>query len=396
MGLMTQEELAKTSVKKKPNCRACKLEKKCNTPKMGVYGKGDRKILVVLNSISSVMDNRKTMFTGSVYNKLNKLLAGMKINLQRDCWVVSALDCYTKIKTVEDKVMHCQPHVLNVIKEYKPKLILLLGDNAVKSVIGNHVKEDIGSVVKWRGFAIPDQIYGCWLFSTYSMEVMLGERANPAYERVVKNDIEIMSQYIDKEFPIFTYNDKVKILTKKPEIEKLLRYIKKTKPKYLSWDIESEGLKPHSKQLEVYTVSFCYSEKQAYSFPWYSEISSDILSILIDPEIGKIGHNIKFEHLWMKVMYLIDVYPWKLDTILTSHMIDNRKGVTGLKFQAYINFGIADYNSHIEPFLKSDNSYTKNKIKHLNIMDVLLYNGVDALIGYKLAMKHIDLLNLEV
>ena len=78
--------------------------------------------------------------------------------------------------------------------------------------------------------------------------------------------------------------------------------------------------------------------------------------------------------------------------MIAAHVGDNRSLITSLKFQTYINFGVADYDSHIESFLKgrdSKNANSINRIEELDIQELLHYNGLDSLFGYLLAEKQI-------
>ena len=62
-----------------------------------------------------------------------------------------------------------------------------------------------------------------------------------------------------------------------------------------------------------------------------------------------------------------------------------------MKFQAYVRFGTPDYDSEVEPYLKSPDSNTPNRVMEL-VRDetlfrkLLLYNGIDSLVTYRLAM----------
>jgi hypothetical protein len=78
----------------------------------------------------------------------------------------------------------------------------------------------------------------------------------------------------------------------------------------------------------------------------------------------------------------------------TAHILDNRQGICGLKFQSYVNFGVIDYDSHIAPYLKSQpdqGANAKNKIKEFikkfGINPVLTYCALDSLYGYRLTQK---------
>jgi len=109
----------------------------------------------------------------------------------------------------------------------------------------------------------------------------------------------------------------------------------------------------------------------------------------------KIGQNIKYEDNWCHEL-LGPVDGWMWDTMLASHVLDNRAGITGLKFQAYVNFGILDYSSHIEPFLRAPGSNDLNCVEEAPRRDLLLYNGVDSMVTYRLAMKQMAAMEFHV
>jgi len=55
--------------------------------------------------------------------------------------------------------------------------------------------------------------------------------------------------------------------------------------------------------------------------------------------------------------------------------------------------GQENYNAHIEPFLHARKGSKFNRIKELDLRDLLLYGGLDSYLEYWLAMKQIKLLN---
>lgn len=99
--------------------------------------------------------------------------------------------------------------------------------------------------------------------------------------------------------------------------------------------------------------------------------------------------NCKFEASWTRFILGYEVRGWLWDTMLASHVLDNREGTTGLKFQIYVNWGIVGYDDRIKPFLtshsKDGNAF--NNIKKAPINEVLLYCGVDAKYTHKLWKK---------
>ena len=83
--------------------------------------------------------------------------------------------------------------------------------------------------------------------------------------------------------------------------------------------------------------------------------------LLLNRGIGKIGHNIKYEHTWTLNRYGVEIQGWQWDSMIAAHMIDNRSGTTGLKFLTYVNFGVIIKDEDVAKFIynreKSGNGF---------------------------------------
>jgi hypothetical protein len=84
---------------------------------------------------------------------------------------------------------------------------------------------------------------------------------------------------------------------------------------------------------------------------------------------------------------------WEWDSMLAAHILDNRPGITGLKFQSYVHFGIVDYNSDVSAYIHSTsksgnefNSLDKLVQKPMGKDKLLKYCGLDAIHEYRLAL----------
>ena len=64
--------------------------------------------------------------------------------------------------------------------------------------------------------------------------------------------------------------------------------------------------------------------------------------------------------------------------------------MTSIKFQAFIQLGCAPYDNHIKPFLISAAGETLNRIDEAPFQELLVYNGVDSLVEYKVAIKQME------
>lgn len=103
-------------------------------------------------------------------------------------------------------------------------------------------------------------------------------------------------------------------------------------------------------------------------------------------------NNCKFEHTWAEIILGIIVKGWLWDTMLMAHVMDNRSGITGLKFLTYVMLGVIDYSSEIEPYLKGvedKNANALNRVLELvstesGKQQLLKYNALDAINTYRI------------
>jgi DNA polymerase I-like protein with 3'-5' exonuclease and polymerase domains len=167
----------------------------------------------------------------------------------------------------------------------------------------------------------------------------------------------------------------------------------------IAFDYETTGIKPQAKGHRIICVSVADTPNHAFVFlmPKQRENRQPFLDLLGNNLVGKMAHNAKYEDTWTAVRLRQNIQNWTFDTMLASHLLDNRPGITGLKFQVYINFGIIDYDSEVAPYIKStdDDSDGSNSINNIHtvlkskqLTDKLLeYCARDAIYTYRLALK---------
>ena len=140
------------------------------------------------------------------------------------------------------------------------------------------------------------------------------------------------------------------------------------------------------------------SENEVYTFivPENKNKCQPFIDILENKKIKKIGHNIKYENRWTKIrLFKTKIINWVWDTMLASHLLDNRQNITGLKFQTYVNFGVGDYSSEIEPILQgsdTDNSNSYNQVESFvkskeNAIKMMKYCALDSIFTFRLYLK---------
>jgi hypothetical protein len=157
----------------------------------------------------------------------------------------------------------------------------------------------------------------------------------------------------------------------------------------LAFDYETTALKPDGPEAEIVSASLGWAAGdgvRAVSFPWVGE-AIPAMKRLLHSKVPKIAHNMKFEERWTRKVFGRGVRNWYWDTMQAAHVLDNRRGITGLNFQAFVHFGQAPYDEDVKPFLKSIGPGKPNRIRELKLADLLLYGGLDALLTFMLAQK---------
>jgi len=191
---------------------------------------------------------------------------------------------------------------------------------------------------------------------------------------------------------------------KEPTIEvikdlEVLRTIKHD----FAFDFETTGLKPHAEGHKIVSCAIADTEDHAYVFMMPQKRSQrlPLVELLGNPKIGKVIANMKFEITWAEVILKCKVENIIWDTMLMTHVMDNRQGITGLKFMTYVTLGVIDYSSEIEPYLKGveeKNANSLNRVLELVSTEsgksqLLKYNALDAINEYRL-WKYQELENL--
>jgi len=367
MSLFAEEEIPTIS-----DCRKCKQYLFCKSPKMVVEGEGHKEILIVKNKVSEFGDE------DGLYHyeqTLWKTLEKYNIDIEMDCWMTSAIICYTE-KITKGILKNCKENLINTIKELKPKLVILIGENSIQNFIGDRFVKEAGKIGKWRGFVIPDQTYKTWVLPVYDFD---DDESDKVRTLIFERDIENALCKIDEVFP--DIDKEIEVIQ---DIEKISAYLysllKRARKETftIAIDYETTGLKPYNKIHKIKTVAVSDGIRTV-AFP--NKFPSLFAKILKNPNIEKVLQNAKFENIWSLHKFGTRIKNVIADTQLNTHILDNRRGITGLKFQAYVRFGVIDYSSHIEKYLKSEEGHGNavNTIDKAPIWDLLYYNGKDAL-----------------
>lgn len=390
------------------SCASCGLYRYVLHPRMEPFGNFKKGILNIGEAPGEIEDKRGRQWQGKTGRKLQHMYRRLGVDLFEDCLNINTINCRpTNDKgnnraPLPQEVACCRKRVLKVIAETKPKVIILHGGKAVECLIGYRWKKQLGGISKWRGWTIPDRDFNAWICPTFHPSFVERQDGQET-ETIWEQDLERAFSMVDVPFPHFEDEEsQIEIVEKPKEIFLLFQDL--MRKQLMAFDIETTGLKPYdTKNHRIVCTSFCADPNKAYVVGQLGPGNIRRLKQLLEyPDLFKIAANMKFEDTWENVINGIQPFPWVHDTMLAGHLLDNRKGITGLKFQVYVQFGVIDYDSEIEEYLKADdtNANSVNRIMELEESPagrrkLRIYCGMDSLFEYRLALLQMEQMGID-
>lgn len=380
-----------------PKCGACGLFKTCQSPKMPHSGKGERRVLIIAEAPGRDEDRKGTQLIGQAGSLLSDVLKSIGVNMRRDCVLTNSLICRppNNAAPTNNQLAYCLPNTLNTIRVVKPHVIIPLGAAAVKQVVGHYWRDKPGAITRWVGWNIPCQSSNAWICPTFHPSYLLRQQNNVALHRAFKQHLRAAFAHDGRPWKkLPDYESQVELVVDVDiAADMILEFCKSSVP--VAFDYECNMVKPEPHNAAVISASLSDGER-TIAFPWRGPVVRAFKKFLRS-RVPKIAHNMKFEDRWSWKLYHKRVRNWAWDTMHGAHLIDNRRGIVGLKFQSYVILGKPRYDTHIEKFLKAKEGKTVNQItSHIGLDDLLLYNGLDSLLEVLVAVRQMDILKYRI
>ena len=388
-GFFTRSEVtARAPLPRLPQCDRCGLHQAgCNTPMMPVSGAGRLGILVCSDYPGKNEDREGVQFVGESGKYLGEVLARSGVDMRRDCWLTNARICYSASDPPEHAVDDCRPNLLRTVRELNPEVVILAGGDAVRSLLTYTWGRDPGGVRRWAGYRIPDRRLNAWVCPTYNPAyVVRRERdrdRDPVLERDFSSHVAAAVRSGGRPYPSPPpdLGDSVDVVL---DPDAAADRVRRVRSGLIAFDFETDRLKPDAADAQIICCSYCWNGTETVAFPWAGAVRRAMVELLEDPNVGKIGQNIKFETRFCLARLGCMVQNWVFDTMLAAHALDPRPGVTGLEFQEYTRLGLSSHKYLIAPFLESTQpgGNSPNRIRQVEIHKLLKYNALDSLTEY--------------
>jgi len=379
-----------------PKCGACGLYLHCKSPKMEPTGKGERKILIVGEAPGENEDKAGKHFVGDSGQLLRDTLRKVGIDPQSDVRYTNALICRPPKNATPDsnQIDYCRPNVAKTIDEFQPNVIVPLGGAAVSSLIPLFYKDnDVGGISRWSGWKIPSQRLNAWVCPTWHPSSILRQKY-PMTAMLFEQHLATVAAIDSKPWDEVPDWKKDITIIRDPDVAaKHIRGMIK-RGGLSAFDYETTSLKPEYEGAAIVCCSISWKGKHTIAYPWLGSAVAATGEYLAST-MPKVASNLKFEDRWSRRAFGRPVRGWFWDTMNVAHCIDNRPNITSIKFQALIHLGVESYDDHIKPFLQAKGQKTNRVKREIDMDQLLLYCGLDALLEYKVARIQMGIIGVD-
>ena len=373
-----------------PQCGACGLFQHVHSPYMKPTGSGRRKVLLVGEAPGQQEDQQDKQFIGPAGLELSRLLGKIDVSLRRDCWLTNAVICRPLTpeggnrKPTPNEIDYCRPNLLKTLRELQPDVVIPLGEVACRSLIDYAWKEgEVDNISDWCGWRIPSRKLNCWICPTYHPSYLLRQQSDSPQTAGV---LELhMTRHLRQAFTLTgkpyqdipDYDAWITVEMDPYKVVKSLRVLAASKVP-LAIDLETTGLKPDGPKAEILCCAVS-DGKVSLAFPWLGR-TAEAVRELIASDVPLIAANIRFEERWFRKFLGRGARNWLWDTVLGAHWRRCHPGICSLKFQAFVLLGMPDYDSHLKPYMQSNNCNTPNRLREIEPRVLMHYNATDSLL----------------
>lgn len=344
------EGISRRQQKVAPNtpvgCDYCDLKNSCESPMMEPYGDGRLEILLIAEAPGREEDEQNIPMVGQAGRFLKRCLGHAGIDMDVDCWRINAVQCRPPQNRtpLPLEIEHCRKRVDSQIAELRPGLILAFGRSAVNSLL-----------LPPRSFAI-SHTQGL-LFASQRLKTWIGSFYHPSFVGVRNAimDVETYSVQIGKVLDRYAGKPAGFPMPLDPEIidctsASQFDAVTNSGPvegKPMGLDIETTGLSPYDDNAEIISIAIALSPKNCIfihlpTLPMGEKLGlQEALRMYFnDARQKKVVQSAGFESTWIQEAFGVELRGIVHDTIVASHIIDERPEITGLDFQVFQHWGV--------------------------------------------------------
>lgn len=249
-----------------------------------------------------------------------------------------------KYATNADIVASCSQHVMRFLDTKKPKAIVALGTDAVKSLgfkdTIRHMRGGLYSIKLSDGTAVP-------VVPTYHVvEVSKSPGLFPTLMTDIRKALRMVSGGMpDGKLRVRVFKSADEIVS---ALDKIGGFAEKQhtetgKPLALAMDTETTSLTPSNPEDRVIAISLAFRDMEGIAFPFehrenpfspegFVAVKDAVSRLLGSEHVMLVECNGKFDTQWLMYRYKLHIHQCAYDAQLAEHVLDeDKKGEYGLK-----------------------------------------------------------------
>lgn len=381
-------------------CERCGGYVGASSPDIPYDGDGKNRVLVITEYPSAGDDRNNGVLTGSQGTFLEKKFRMHGWDLFRDCWVTHAVRCrpnHKKGVPTKKQIDHCRMKVIEEIDTLKPDAIIVLGSISLGAIADGAIDANIYSysgVQMWHGDIPVYPLFNPLTMLKSKHDANLHGYFDVTMKKILRGCLNPPKKYNTN------YIERIKPCLKFDQIEELFEDIIPWAIKdnlSIAFDYEGTGLNPYIPGHVTTSMALAVETENSYPFPVDTDFNhwrksereklEEYIKYFLECDAYKVAHNAMFEAKWSSQIH--GVHPWiDWDTMVIQHAIDPvRKGITGLKKQAFVRWGIRDYAEDSKPYIEAKDGEHFNRMREFPIPKQMMYVGSDALLTSELFIE---------
>jgi uracil-DNA glycosylase family 4 len=299
-----------------------------------------------------------------------------------------------------NEIAACRRHLDAEVAKVKPKVIVLLGNVPLYSVVPMPKKDNaekkyqgkVTGITKWRGNLMWHDKYQCWVMPTFhpsglSRDFNMGSRYR--LEQTIA-DVEEAERAVGRAKPVYKYPETELVDDPRRAIAVLTQMCKS---KVIGLDLETEDFDPWS--CDIIGASMSNDGIKGYFILWDVILKSEFATKLFkrlcaEDKPLKVFHNAGFDVRFLRVKG-IQVSRLYRDTMIMAHLHDENfyKGLKPLTWR-HLTFG--GYELPLEEYMRAQK---RRSYKGVPSEIMAPYAGLDACATFQLFHKFEPLLREE-
>jgi len=371
------------------NCDRCdKLCKNATTVNMAGDGPVGADLMFVGEAPGREEDECGRPFVGRAGRWLRKQML-MAAGIDQDAvFMTNACRCRPPGNKTPTKVelRNCRDKLVEDIKRVRPKVIVLLGNAPLASLL---YMDKVGGITKWRGKPMWSREFGCWIIATFHPSALMRDKGMGISYRhdLAVDDLELAVQLVSRKPPVQGGDRwKTRHLSDVWHVRKFLAAARVSG--MVSVDLETDGFRPTN---DILGVSMCYKSELSRYYSVYIEwpllvsaadVKAAFIEILQDAAVRKVFHNVAFDEKFLHY-HGCPVGENVVDTMMAAHLLDENFSA-GLKENAWRYLAVGGYDIGLDMY-KYDQKFKKGQSYAGIPVDIMApYAAMDALATYQL------------